>query len=408
MTQTASTAARRPIDLPALAVLGVLVGVYGWLVFAFSFDHDGVIGPRYNAPGSDYMVYWQAVRAAWAGDFALLADPVALTARINAEFAGWLASPMPLHPWLYPPTFLLALLPFSALPFAASYALFQIATFAACVAAAWCWAASPRRRMLWLIALALAPGAAINVISGQNAFLTLALLLGGVGLLGRSEIAGGALLGLLSFKPQFAALALLALVALGHWRSLVAAVASAVVAAAASAGIFGMVPWQDWIGRVVAGGGPGDAAWQEAGRLWGVSVWTCATLLGAPGWLANAAQAVAGLLSAGGVWLAFRRRLAAEHRMAALLAATVLAAPHCSQYDLLLLDAAVLLLVFSALDGIALALRPLLLFLPWVAPLAAVPRAIPAGFGVPLLMLGVLAVALAPARRSPAMLGDQP
>ena len=90
--------------------------------------------------------------------------------------------------------------------------------------------------------------------------------------------------------------------------------------------------------------------------------------------------------------------------MAVLLTATLLAAPHCSQYDLLLLDAAVLLLVFSVLDGKALAIRPLLLFLPWVAPLWAVPRAMPEGFAVPLLMLGTIAVALAPTRRQPAML----
>ncbi len=85
--------------------------------------------------------------------------------------------------------------------------------------------------------------------------------------------------------------------------------------------------------------------------------------------------------------------------MAVLLAATLLAAPHCSQYDLLLLDAAVLLLAVSVLDGAALALRPLLLFLPWVAPLTAVPRAMPAGFAVPLLLLATIAVALAPTRR---------
>jgi hypothetical protein len=393
----------RPIDLPALAVLGGLVGLYGWLVFALAFDHDGVIGPRYNAPGSDYMVYWQAVRAALGGDFALMGDPVALTARINATFAGWLSSPIPLHPWLYPPTFLLALWPFAGLPFAASYALFQFATFAAAVAGAWCWAPTARRRMLWLAALALAPAASINVVSGQNAFLTLALLLGGVGLLGRADWVGGALLGLLSYKPQFAVLVPVALVALGKWRALAAAAAAALLAAAASAAVFGTAPWQDWIGRALAGGGTtgalGDAAWLEAGRLWGASVWTCAMLLGAPGWLADGAQAVAALLSAGAVWMAFRGPLAPDRRMAVLLAATLLAAPHCSQYDLLLLDAAVLLLVFSVLDGANLAVRPLLSFLPWVAPLWGVPRAMPAGFAVPWLLLGMIAVALAPTRR---------
>ena len=53
----------------------------GWLVFAMAFDHDGLIGPLYNAPGVDYIVYWIAAWTAMAGDFALLADPVAFMDR---------------------------------------------------------------------------------------------------------------------------------------------------------------------------------------------------------------------------------------------------------------------------------------------------------------------------------------
>jgi len=35
------------------------------------------------------------------------------TAVLNARFAHWLAHPLPLHPWLYPPHTLLLLLPFA-------------------------------------------------------------------------------------------------------------------------------------------------------------------------------------------------------------------------------------------------------------------------------------------------------
>jgi alpha-1,2-mannosyltransferase len=383
-------------DVVFLVSLGALAGLYGWLVFAFAFDHDGLIGPYYNAPGGDYMVYWTSVRAALAGRFTLLDDPVSLTAHLNAEFRGWLSRPMPLHPWLYPPHFLLFLLPFAPLPFALSYPAFQVATFAVAVAGGWRWAGPSRRRGLWLIGLALAPATTVNVLEGQNALMTLGLLLGGVGLLGRADFAAGAILGLLTYKPQFAVLVPVALLALRNWRALSAAAVGAALAVSASAAIFGLAPWLDWFARVLAGGGPNAAAWLEAGRLWGLSIWTCATLLGAPGWLANLAQGIAALAAAAGVWVAFRRPFAPERRMAVLLTAALVAAPHCSPYDLVLLAAVALLLFRALLDGEAL-LRPSLLLFPWAAALAPVPRQAAVGFLVPALMLALLTVLLIPA-----------
>jgi hypothetical protein len=381
-----------------LAALAVLLGLYGWAVFAMAFSHDGLIGPYFNAPGADYMVYWRATRAALAGDFALLGDPVAFTAELNRVFHDWLTDSLPLHPWLYPPSFLLFLLPFAVLPFALSYPAFQVASFAAAVAGALCWTGPARRRGLWLLGLALAPAAAVNAVAGQNALLTLALLLGGVGLLGRADVAAGAILGLLTYKPQFALLLPVALLALGNWRALAAAAASAALTVAASAAIFGVAPWQDWLERTLPGGGPGDAAWQEAGRLWGLSAWACARVLGAPDWLASCAQAAAVLLAAAAVWLAFRRRCGRDRRMAVLLTATLVAAPHSSPYDLMLLAAVVLLEFRALLDGTPV-LRPSLLLLPWAAPLAPVPRQALLGLCVPAMMLVLLAVLVAPVWR---------
>ena len=69
--------ARRRGLLALVAMIGGVIGLYGWLRFAMAFDHDGPFGQRYITPGIDYMVYWRAAHAAMAGDFALLADPVA-------------------------------------------------------------------------------------------------------------------------------------------------------------------------------------------------------------------------------------------------------------------------------------------------------------------------------------------
>src|SRR5258705_3222007 len=135
-------------------------------------------------------------------------------------------------------------------------------------------------------------------------------------------------------------------------------------------------------------GGAGDPAWSQTGRLWGLSVWAWATVLGAPGWLANAAQVAIVILAAACTWIAFRGQFGREQRMAVLLTATLIAAPHCSSYDLVLLAAAALLLYREMLDGIATVPRPLLLALPWYAPLAMGPRSSVFGFGVPVVILG--------------------
>src|SRR5690242_4115630 len=55
-------------DLRLLAAICIAAGLYGWAVFAGSFHHDGALGPRYNAPGADWMVFFAAARAYFAGN----------------------------------------------------------------------------------------------------------------------------------------------------------------------------------------------------------------------------------------------------------------------------------------------------------------------------------------------------
>ncbi len=54
-------------SLVPLASVALAFGLYGWTVFAFAFRHDGVIGPRYNFPGTDCMVHYGAARAVIEG-----------------------------------------------------------------------------------------------------------------------------------------------------------------------------------------------------------------------------------------------------------------------------------------------------------------------------------------------------
>ena len=286
------------------AVCGV-AGLYGWAIFFTTFSHDGSIGPRYNGPGTDWMVFYAAARAFFDGNLALIFDGTRFTAQQNQMFAGWLSGQLPFHPWLYPPHFLLLALPFGLLPFGASYALFMGATAAALMATIWLYA-SPDRRWLYLASLLLCPASSITVIAGQNAFLTAALLVGGFALLRRNPILAGALLGIATFKPTLWLMVPVALIAARQWRALAAAAAMAGLLALASLAVFGVDMWRQWLAMAISPPADFYSQWLESGRSWGLSVYTCAWVMGASHGVATLAQAVATLGAAAVVYVTFR------------------------------------------------------------------------------------------------------
>jgi alpha-1,2-mannosyltransferase len=121
-----STPAHRP-PLIHLLTAGV-AACYAWAVVATTFWRPGAIGLDYDAPGTDYMVFHTAVSLALHGDLSTLYDPDRFTALLNRIFHGYLSEDLAFRPWIYPPPFLLLLLPFGLLGFGLSYGLFQLAT----------------------------------------------------------------------------------------------------------------------------------------------------------------------------------------------------------------------------------------------------------------------------------------
>ena len=103
---------------------------------------------------------------------------------------------------------LLLVMPFALLPMPVSMLLFQLSPLRR-----WRWALkklAPEKAtwLFLLIGVALCPAAANNLVAGQNAFLTAALLTGGFALLANTPRCWrGALLGLMLFKPQYFPLA---------------------------------------------------------------------------------------------------------------------------------------------------------------------------------------------------------
>jgi hypothetical protein len=370
-----------------LFAIALLFGLYGWaLVAATGSGHDGVIGPRFNALGGDWVIFLAAARAFFTGDLAHIYQQLWITDATNSQFADWLSAPLPFPLFPYPPVFLLLVLPFAKLPVAWSLLLSQLVQFAALA-----WAlrrlAPDKSYLFFLIAVLLCPSASNNVLAGSNAVLVTALIVGGFALIESKPFLAGALLGVVIFKPQFFPLLPLALMALQQGRALAGMIASAAVLVLASVALFGASLWQDWINvylhpQMVAGVNGTD--W---GHSWDESVSTCVALLGAPHWLATAAQMLAGGIAIVAVWWSFQTRQ--PGRLAILLCAAVLASPHVSNYDLLMPGVAALLWL-RTLPGDA---RPLALVLPlavWMAALYNPPRVMPLGLVTPLLLLGLI------------------
>ena len=376
------------VGIPAL-----LAALYAWAVFVSTFSHPGVIGLNYNAPGSDWMVLYGAAHQALSGNLPLIFDGDRFTAYLNTAFAGWLTSPLEFRPWVYPPSFLVMLAPFEPLGFVGSYVAFQLVS-AGLLAAALLYRADRPAVAPWLAAAALlCPAAAVNAVDGQCSFLVAAILVAGFRLLGPRPLLAGLVLGILTFKPQFWLLVPVALAAAGRWRTLAAAIASAAVLAAVSAAVFGPESWAWWIRQTVESYASADPKWVEFGRIWGNSVYACAVLLGVPAKAASLLQTAAILAAAAAVFAAFRSRMAADLKLALLLVATILGAPHSASYDVVLLVVAAGLWL-AAGPGPPSLLRWIVALAFWLSAMFSPPALSVPGRFTPLLLAGFIGIVL--------------
>jgi hypothetical protein len=374
--------------LPLVYVMvGAVAAVYAWAVVVSTFSSPGAIGLNYNAPGSDYMVFHTAVLLALRGNLATLYDPDSFTALLNQVFHGYLSSDLEFRPWIYPPSFLLLLVPFGLVGFGLSYGLFQAVTAVAMLAGL---RATVEPPAAWIgFGALLCPAASISVVSGQSSFLIVALLAAGAGLLERRPVLAGLIFGLLSFKPQFFLMVPVVLLARPRWRASAAAAATALAMAGFCLLWLGPGIWTGWFGAITRSTSGVDPRWFLFGRIWGESVYACAYLLGASPGAAETLQIGAITLAGTAVWVSYRIPLAPAPRTAVLLAATLLSAPHSGAYDLLLLVVASLLFL-SHLGPRASSQDRIIGLLVWLAPLLGLPALSVPGRFCPVLTLALM------------------
>jgi len=276
---------------------------------------------------------------------------------------------VPFYGWHYPPPFLLLASLLALLPYLAALAVWQAASLWGALQV--CRTILPGRTAL--LAMLGAPVVLLCVTHGQNGFLTAALLGGGLLLLDRRPLLAGLLFGCLIYKPQFALVIPVLLLAGGYLRAIAGACLSAAALVGATLAIWGWPVWQAFLDSlpltrqlVIE---QGETGWHKI-----QSPFAMVRMWGGPVPLAYAVQGAVTVAAMGAVlWLA--RAARPNLRNAAVCAAALLSTPYVLDYDLGLLGLGTLFLAADGLERGFLPWEKSLLALAWLAPLLARPLA---------------------------------
>lgn len=340
-----------------------LIGLYDVLYVASLLLGGPRLGPAQWVMFPDFLTPYAAVRAFFEGKLAMVYGDIDLfTEYQNALFADRFPAVVYYRPFLYPPFWLMLLLPLGLLAVDKATAAFFVVTAGA--------SAFESRRDPWVwLAMATSPAAVHTIVSGQATFLSVALAYGGLRLLDRAPALAGILLGLLAYKPQICLLIPVALIAAKQWRALIWAVLTGAVLVLASLAVFGLQTWLDFIEMTRA---------TSSERMHGyvvevlinfmITPYASALNIGLPRSAASLLQLGSAALAVAATWYAFRHFRDGMARTAVLLSATFLVSPYLLNYDLLLLMPAALVLYRRGAKTGFRPLEPLVYAAIWVIP----------------------------------------
>lgn len=332
--------------LAVLVAMVTLVQIGDYLAAIFQLTAR----PGTVAVTLDFRVFWAAARLALEGDPLAVLDQ----ARLGEVHA---TNPDTYMPWLYPPGFLTFVTRFGMLDFApallawtALSLLTVTVAFRPFVARQW-----PR----WVL-LVLAPAAFPALMLGQNSLFWMAGLLAALAALraGRWVLAG-ICIGFLTLKPHLGLLIPVALLAIGAWRTILAATGTAVLLAALPTLAYDAGYWP----LLLAGMAEHGALLRQQAAAIDLMISPMYLLahIGLTPDLALALQGALGLALAGLVFCLWRSDLAGfDLKVAVLLIAILLSAPYLWNYEGTLLPAVGLFLLRA---GVLTLRAPLLVLL---------------------------------------------
>ena len=337
--------------------------------------------------GNDFIAFWTAADLALREELALAYD---VTAMQTAERRLVGVEQWGVMPWLYPPTYVLMILPFGLLSYFSALALWQTLPLAGFMLV------MSRIGLPALLFCLMPLSSAIvqTIVTGQNGLLTALLLAGGLLSLERHPRIAGVIFALATFKPQFVLLVGPALLVGGQWRALGAMVAALVVLIIITVVAFGPGPWfaffqnlsyaQD---QVAAGNLP----WRRM-----PTIFVAARMSGLDATSAQLIQGVVALGVAAGVAWVWWRRVPFNLRAALLVAAIPLATPFAYDYDQVILLLPIAWLILEAHRAPLKHTEIAVMMLVWMLPswwMLALVRETGVQFG-PLILLAFYGVIL--------------
>jgi hypothetical protein len=376
-----------------LWALAFLIGFAAGIAVLFATAH-GNIDYDGRPLGSDFSNVYTAGVAALHGHATLPFDPAG---QFHAEQAIF-GTATPFYGWHYPPYFLLIAAPLAALPYLAALVVWQVSTLCLYLGALWLLLRNGpmpalERDRLWPVLALGFTAVFVNLTHGHNGFLTAALLAAGLALLDRRPVVAGIAFGLLAYKPQFAVMIPLVLVATARWRTLAAAAATVAALTAVVTLLFGADVWPAFLASshftrvvVLEQGGTGFQKIQ--------SVFAWVRLWNGPVALAYAVQAVVSLGVAASLIALWRSNVSQARKGAALCLAILLATPYSLDYDLMIAAPAIALLTADGLRAGFTPWRRTLLAVLWIMPVAVrtIAQATHLPLGVAMLLLAYGAI----------------
>jgi hypothetical protein len=348
-------------------------------------------GPPQAGFGIDFSVYWSAA------EVALMHGPAAVfnqdlmmtverTVRTGKLFAGTSG------PWLYPPTFLIFLLPLGLVPLNLALTAFSLVGTTAYFRSMW--AIVRGAGPLSLVPVAAFPGFWVALCYGQNSLLTAAAAAGALAVLPTRPLLTGIFIGLLGVKPQLGLVFPLALICARQWRCFASAAGSSLLLWCVSAVALGTDMLPAWMHTVSWF----KHTWIEHNPdIWrGMpTIYAAARTAGASAqWAYSLQAAVAVPACAVTAWL-WRGAARYELKAAALCCCTLLVQPYLLYYDLAWLAVPIAFLGVDFYRHGARTVEWGLLVVAWTMPLQSIAAAMFPGLehwtpAVLLLLLGVI------------------
>ncbi len=287
--------------------------------------YSNLVSPNGYTIISDLTVFWAASHLALSGNASNAYFTSELREAVMAVDPGVKGS----FGWFYPPTFYLLILPLGLLPYFPAYLAFMLPTLAGYTAVVY--RILPRKETL--LVLASFSGVWMNLLRGQNGFLTAAIAGSAILCLERRPILAGVFVGLLMIKPHLALLFPVALIAIGAWRTLIVAAVVSIIFMISAIAILGFESFGAWVHSVSLA--------RELMESNGVAYWvhmptvfSFMRLLGGSIAVSYLLHTTVALAATFFVWWAWRYCANWQLRGASLTTATFLISPYLMEYDL--------------------------------------------------------------------------